>query len=151
MERIIFKSRISVLMIAFLLTIFSPIYILSFRNRIFLYILSGVLLCIISSYCGLRYIISNNKLYLKLFWNMPFGSVNIMDIISVERTYIQFSSGAGSLKRLRINYKKSFVWFVLISPVHEQEFLDILKKLNPDIHIRVSDIKTRWRIWDWDI
>jgi hypothetical protein len=39
----------------------------------------------------------------------------------------------------------------LISPAREQEFIEALKTVNPDIYVEVSDRKGVWRIWDWDI
>jgi hypothetical protein len=55
---------------------------------------------------------------------------------------------AGSFKKLKIT-KSGFPY--LISPVREQEFLDTLKEINPNISIRVSNKKGWWRFWDWDI
>ena len=64
---------------------------------------------------------------------------------------------AASVKRLRIHFKKEYFWYFptliypLISPVREQEFLETLKTINPNIQIRINDKKDWWRIWDWDI
>ena len=97
---------------------------------------------------GMRYIITENKLSTKVFWIIPFGSVNITDIISVERSYNLISSPAASLKRLHIHTKGALL---LISPVREQEFFDTLMSINPDIRINVDDKKHGNRIRDWDI
>ena len=40
---------------------------------------------------------------------------------------------------------------MLISPVREKEFVDALKVINPDIHIKIPETKGIWRVWDWDI
>jgi hypothetical protein len=59
---------------------------------------------------------------------------------------------AASLKKIRITYDgKVSSQYILISPVREQELIDELKALNPNIHVHVSDKKGIWRIWDWDI
>jgi hypothetical protein len=109
---------------------------------------------------GIRYIICGEKLVLKT-WFFTGGSANIMDIISVERTYDILSAPAASLKRLRLRFKKKvkksnfMTWqtipYWLISPVREQEFVEALKTINPDIYIKISDKKGAWRIQDWDI
>ena len=82
----------------------------------------------------------------------PSGSVEIKNIISVERSYNPLSSPAASLKRLRIGIGgKARVSYMLISPVREQEFIEELKAVNPDIDVRVPDKKEIWRVQDWDI
>jgi len=154
MERKVFRSRISVLLIGLILAIFIPISIPMFNYKIYqgLYILGGTLLFMLLLFCGMRYIISENRLHFKVFWVISFGSVYITDIISVVRSYNMLSSPAASLKRLRINFRKSCKWpFLLISPVREQEFLKILKIHNPNIYIHVNNKRGGWRIWDWDI
>ena len=154
MEKKVFRSRISVLLMGFILAIFILVSIPMFHHGIHtgLYILGGTLLFMILLFSGMRYIISENKLYGKICWVIPSGSVKITDMVSVERSYNLLSSPAASLKRLRIGFKKGYKWpYMLISPVREQEFLEALKKVNPDIYIRVPDKKGWWRIWDWDI
>ena len=83
---------------------------------------------------------------------LPCGSVEIKNIVSVERSYNPLSSPAASLKRLRIGLGgKSKYPYMLISPVREKEFIEELKAVNPDIYVRVPDKKGIWRIQDWDI
>ena len=83
---------------------------------------------------------------------LPSGSVEIKNIKSVERSYNPLSSPAASLKRLRIDLRgKAKFPYMLISPVREQEFIEELKAVNPDIYVRVPDKKGIWRIQDWDI
>ena len=112
------------------------------------YILGGILLFIITMLFGLRYVISENKLYIKMCWVIPFGSVSVAYITSVRRSYNLLSSPAASLKRLLVCSKQGDK---LISPVREQEFFDALIKINPDISIRVDGKKPWYHIWDWDI
>ena len=162
MRKKVFRSRISVLLIGVVLAILIPVSIPMFLYNIHegLYVLGGTLLLIVFSFTGMRYIISEDKLYLKA-WFIPMGSANIADIISVERTYNPFSSPAASLKRLCIRFEKgvkylnwmtwqtSPVW--LISPVREKEFIEDLKNINPNIDVNISNKKGKWHIWDWDI
>ena len=158
----VFRSRISVLLVGFILAIFILVSIPMFYYKLYeeLYILGGALLIAIPSTTGHRYIISGNKLYLKI-WIIPMGSANILDIISLERTYNPLSSPAASLKRLRVcfvkgaKYSNWVTWQTspdwLVSPVREQEFIEELKTVNPDIYVNIPDKKGMWRIWDWDI
>ena len=150
MEKKVFRSRISVLMMGFILACFSPILIPMIRSgNIFnpgFYILVFVILL----FCGIRYEITEKHLILKMwFFNTK---VPLSEIISVERSYNPLASGAASLKRLCVRFKKGYKYpYTLISPAREKEFLDALKQVNPDIYIRVPDKKGWWRIWDWDI
>ena len=40
---------------------------------------------------------------------------------------------------------------MLISPVREQEFIEDLKAINPDIYVRIPIKEGIWRIYNWDI
>ena len=113
-----------------------------------MYIAGGALLfCVILVWGGIRYVISGEKLYLNM-WFAPNVSVNISDIASAERSYNPISSPASSFKRLKIKSVKG-CW--LISPVRENEFVEALKAVNPNIVINIPETKGKWRIWDWDI
>lgn len=59
------------------------------------------------------------------------------------------SSPAVSLKRLCIGFANERSW--LISPVREEEFIEELKAVNPDISVNVPSKKGIWRIQDWDV
>jgi hypothetical protein len=154
MEKKVFRSRVSVLMLTFVLAVFIPGFMSMFNHRAYqgLILVGGILLLVLLLFFGMRYIISDGKLYGKIFWVIPSGSVDVKNIISVERSYNPVSSAAASLKRLELKCKKGAKWpFLLISPVREQEFFDTLKQLNPDIYIRVTNKNAAYRIWDWDI
>ena len=155
MEKKVFRSRISVLMMVFILAIFSRSLIPMIRSgNIFnpaFYTIVGVIIFIVLLFSGMKYVITDHQLLFKM-WGIQGWSCPLSKIVSVERSYNVLSSPAASLKRLRINFRKDYKWpFTLISPVREQEFLETLKKHNPDIYVRVSDKKGWWRIWDWDV
>jgi len=145
-----FRSRISVLLVVFILAIFIPTGIHEFLQKSYqdLYILGGCLLFSFFLFGGMRYIISDEKLYLKM-WFIPNGSKEIKDIISVKRSYNPLSSPAGSLKRLSLNFESSSISW-LISPVREKEFVEALKAINPKIDVHIPETTGKWRIWDWD-
>jgi len=146
-----FRSRISGLLVTFLLVIFIPIVINSYLHKDYqaLFSTGGVLLFIILLLGGMRYIIFGEKLYLKM-WFISNGSKNISDIVSVKRSYNPLSSPAASLKRLCIHFETgSFDW--LISPVREKEFIEALKAINPNIDVSIPEETEKWCLWDWDI
>ena len=155
----VFRSRISVLFIVFMLVIAVIAFIPIFQRGIYQgmnYLVFIFLFLVL--FCGIRYIVSSDKLYLKI-WIFPIGSLSIANIISVERSYKQpISSPAASFKRLRIDLtgikfglKGAKFPYLLISPVREQEFIKELKTVNPDIIVHVPVKKGIWHVQDWDI
>ena len=146
-----FRSRISVLLVVFTLAIFIPtgIHVFSQNHYQAFYGLGGTLLFVIFILCGMRYTISRERLYVKL-WFIPYGSREIKDIVSVKRTYNPLSSPAASLKRLSIHCKSS-LFFLLISPVREAAFIEELKAINPNIEVHIPETTGIWRFWDLDI
>ena len=146
-----FRSRISVLLVVFTLAIFISTGIHVFLQNAYqaFYGLGGTLLFVIFILCGMRYTISGERLYVKL-WFIPYGSRDIKDIVSVKRSYNPLSSPAASLKRLSIHYKSSS-FFLLISPAREAAFIESLKAINPNIAVHIPKTTGKWRFWDWDI
>ena len=144
----VFRSRISVFFVVLLLVlIVNGVFISLNLSREILACIVAILFCFLSL-IGIRYVISGNKLYLKL-WFMPFGGANIVDIVSIKRTYNPLSSPAASFRRLSIRSKTGWM---MVSPVREKEFVETLKAINPDIEVNIPPKKGKWwRIWDWDI
>ena len=142
-----FRSRISVLLLCSLLALLIPCAMITG-----LWILiCGMFVFIVFLFSGIRYLIFEDKLYIKLLM-LSIGNVKIKNIISVERSYNPISSPAASLKRLRISLggKEKFR-YMLISPVRESKFIEELTAVNPDIYVRVPNKKGIWRVQDWDI
>jgi hypothetical protein len=116
---------------------------------------------IVFAYCSLYYTLTEKELFIFYLWGKkPVVSIPISDIASVERTYKIYNAPACSMKRLHIRLTKGHKWnpvgpawyfHPFISPVREQEFLEMLKAFNPEIEIRVNDKKAWYRFWDWDI
>jgi hypothetical protein len=149
----VFRSRISVLLIAIILAAFILTFALVSQDEadLGLYMLGGFFFLVMFLLTGMRYIISGSKLSLKICF-ISGWSVDIADIRLVERSYNPLSSPAASLKRLHILIKgKTKLLHILISPVKEQMFIHELKALNPDIVVNVPEKKGTWHIWDWDI
>ena len=156
----VFRSRISVFFIVFMLVIVVMAFTPIFQHGIYqgMNSLVFIFMFLVFLFCGIRYIVSGNKLYLKI-WFIPVGSLSIENIISMERSYKQpFSSPSASFKRLRIDLtgvkfgsKGAKFPYLLISPVKEQEFIEELKAVNPDIIVHVPVKKGIWHFQDWDI
>jgi hypothetical protein len=150
----VFRSRISVLLIGIMLITFIPIFIIAippliqFEDYKMLWIFALIMLPIIPIFTGIHYTILEGKLFIKIL-GIPLGNIDIADIAVVKRSYNIFSSPAASLKRLKISSEAGML--CLISPVREQEFIEALKAINPDIYVDVSDKKGAWCIQDWDI
>ena len=146
----IFRSRISILLLLFIMTIFiyTSLSIFQERDSRGAYIFGAIFLIMMFLFTGVRYIISGDKLFIKM-WFIPMGSIKILEISSITRSYNPLSAPAVSLKRLALYRYKNLC--ALISPVREQEFIEELKTINPRIKIDVPVQKNLWRIWDWDI
>jgi len=151
MERKNFRSRISVVLMVFILVIVSLplIPVINSGNIVnpAFYISAGVIVFCVLLLSGFRYVITNEQLRIST-WGICIWTYSLSKIESVERSYNPLSAPAASLKRLSI---KGVGIFALISPVREQEFLETLKILNPKIQINVTDKEEWWRFWDWDI
>lgn len=146
----VFRSRISVLLLGIVLATFIPILLPMFqRNSIEdVCITGGAFLFVLFILTGIRYIVSGNKLLFRI-WFIPTGSINILEISSLKRSYNPLSSPSASLKRLSA-YRHGNL-YALLSPVREKAFIEELQTINPRIQIDVSNKKGLWRIWDWDI
>ena len=148
MKKKVFRSRFSVALNAPILAFMLWRLILMIcSGNIFnaeFYILIGFIAFIVLLFCGIRYEIVGDKLRIGT-WIVG-NTYPISQIISVERSYNPLSAPAGSLKRLCVHFGKRSKWpIALISPVREQEFLNTLKKINPNIYIRVPNKKGWWR------
>lgn len=85
---------------------------------------------------GIRYIISDEQLKIKIG---PFTTytVDIENVESISRSYNPLSSPAPSLRR--INLKLRNRGFLLISPANELQFIDKLTEVNPVIQNKVKN------------
>jgi hypothetical protein len=151
-ETKVFRSRISVLILGLILAIFSVASISLFQNKANdgMYINGAAFLFIVFLICGIQYVISGEKLYIKI-WFISFWKINISEIEWIERSYNLLSSSAASLKRLGVYKKQKLIPHVLISPVKEAEFIEELKKINPNITDEIPTKKEGWNILDCDI
>lgn len=145
-----FRSRVSVLLLFFILVTVLPILFLdepsgeAWIAYTVLGVSIGLVLLILFV---VRYEVGKNYLIIKI-GSIPYSRIKLDEITLIERTYNPLSAPASSLKRLYVKSKKKDA---LISPADEQEFVQLLKSRNPSITINISDKDDWWRLWDWDI
>ena len=156
MKRNVYRSRISVLFIGIILVVFISCTIPAIKHMVIsgLYIIGGTFLLVVFLFCGMRYVILEDKLYLKI-WFIPTCSLKITDIVSVKRSYYIFdtpTNTTASFKKLRLQFaREAKCSYVHVSPVREQEFINELTSINSHIYVDVPVKKGIWRFWNWDI
>ncbi|MGL5545714.1 MAG: PH domain-containing protein [Tannerellaceae bacterium] len=152
-KQLVFRSRISVLLIILIVGIFMFASFTVFRSRdcVEMGVFVGALAFVMSLLSGIRYTISATTLSLNI-WFIRVMRINVADIRSIERSYNPLSSPAASLKRLGVTFTKNDrTSYILISPVDEPRFIAQLKRINPYIDINIPDKKDAWSLLDWDI
>ena len=146
----------SVLLLGFILAILAPCTIPMIKYMIIpgLWIIGGTFVFIVFLFSGMRYVISKDELCLKI-WFISTCSFKITDIASIKRSYYLFdipTNTTASFKKLRLQFEGVAKYsYVHVSPVREQEFIEELKKVNPNIFVSFYDKKGIGRILDWDI
>ena len=106
-----------------------------------------------------RYVLTDKEIQIHYVWGKPSRyKILISGIISARRSYNLI--GACSYKLIRFNVKESRKRHYInlwgsstpsVAPVREQDFLEALKAINPNIQINVTDKKGLWwRFWGWD-
>ncbi len=151
-----YRSRISVLLTAFILCLFANPVMYIFKNNIHDYVkIIAIAVPIIFSLliiATINYKIVDNTIEIRALWFKMWSTIDIARIKTIKRSYNPLSSPAASLKRLEIKfYNKGRVETALISPVREREFIEKLKAINPNLVVKVAQKQSILRFWDWDI
>ena len=149
-----FRSRVSVIILLFLLSAVAPLpflkpgpYVHLPESSLGYWVIGLAIVFVVALLFTMNYVITESNLQIRI-GPMKIWSVKISEITSVKRSYNPLSSPAASLKRLLIKSNKVNA---LISPKNEKEFIQLLKSRNPKIEVEIND-KTAWyRFWDWDI
>ena len=135
--RSIYKSKIGLELIIFMTAIFGfccygLILEKSWGGIVFLFSIYGFILLL---GLALRYEVNENNLYIR-FGLFNFQKIPIEKIRKIIETNNILSAPAFSLDRLEIFYNKFDS--VLISPKNKTAFIVHLKKLNPDIQVKLK-------------
>ncbi len=152
MKNIKYRSRISIFLTLLIVALLIPSILPALKSDAFVAIAVSSLAPIFIIFCfaSTKYIIIDEKLIVKTL-GIKMADINIANIRSIERSYNPLSSPAGSLKRLKVSfYSKGHKQLILISPVREQEFIEQLRCINPNITTRIKDKRGVLRFWDWD-
>jgi hypothetical protein len=156
--KIIFESRISVLLSIIVwpsvlvpyIFFIKQIVINNNKDYILPFIIFSIVIVLLGFiWSGVRYVIDNNKLVIKIRW-IKYGRFDITEISKISRSYCILSAPANSLKRLKCEFNRGSRFpFILISPMNEDEFIRMLLETNPSIEIDLKNNK-RVIILDWD-
>lgn len=133
-----FKSKIDLWFILFLVLLFGLILVRLVYDQSwigFAFILF-VIAFIVQMYSTTFYSIENKKLLIKcgFFYNL---SIEIESIKQISESYNIISSPAFSFDRLEILYNNFDT--VLISPKEKLRFIEAIKKINPQIEIKIKE------------
>lgn len=148
-----FRTRVSVLILLFVLVVVGFSGIMSYRGGEIegVYIVLGTMLFVGLILFGMSYEVTEEKLSIRIL-GIKYYSIKLGNIVSIQRSYNPLSSPAASLKRLSVKVSGNKLFpYVLISPAREQEFLELIKKKNPNVQIDVPNHQEVWRVWDWDL
>ena len=148
-----FRSRVSVLLLLFLIGSIIPAYFLepNTKPQSEMWVAYGVLFgsigLVMVLLFSMRYGIDQNNLFVKL-GPLKLATIPLLEIEKVGRSYNPLSSPAASLKRLLIESDNRTL---LIFPADEEEFVRILKSRNSNIKVAIEDNDALWKFWNWDI
>jgi len=156
-----YRSRVSALFIPFWGILFIPfLHFVWPYSFIGLALILSIIIFFVFACRSTYYVVTDREILCYYLWGIygkPFVRISISDITSIERSHNPWNGLALSLKRLRLRFNRGYKWnppwpcLPLLSPVCEQEFLETLKSINPNIQINVNDKKGWWRFGDWDI
>ena len=137
----IYKSKIGLELIIPLILIFGTVLVLTISQKpswIGIVILLPVILFVVHMFMTTNYTIDNDELAIKsgFLFNK---TIDIKTIKKITETNNPLSSPATSLDRLEINYGKFDS--VIISPKHKSEFINDIKRLNPNVEIKFKKKK----------
>lgn len=156
MKKKVFRSRISILLLLFILAaVLLPILLIAPHIDVTtILVLFTILLFFMVLIAAIRYEIEDYALSIKCCGITFGGKIDVRFICLLKRSYNPLSSLAASLKRLAVYQTGKFsgkaALCALISPANEKEFVETLKGLNPSINVIISDKTGWWRFWDWD-
>ena len=153
MVKKVFRSRVSVFHL-FVVFVFFLGFCLLLGNWVGFVIVGALIVLVFFDFRSYYFVLTDKEIqtyYQWGLWGKPYGKIHISAIISVERGH---SFIGCTIKTLRFRFKKGYKWRAVfptpITPVREQEFLETLKEINPNIQFNVNDKKGFWRFLVWD-
>jgi hypothetical protein len=135
----IHNSKIGLELVIPLVLVFGTVLVLIISEKpswIVIAILFSVILFVVHMFMTTNYSIENNELKIKCGFLFN-KSIDIKTIKKITETNNPQSSPATSLDRLEITYGKFDS--ILISPKQKTEFINDIKRLNPNIEIKLKN------------
>ena len=132
----IYNSKIGLELVIPLVLIFGialALNIIEKTNVIGIAILLPVILFVVHMFLTTNYTIESDDLIIKCGF-LSNKTIDIKTIKKITETNNPLSSPATSLDRLEINYGKFDK--ILISPKNKTEFIDDIKRLNPNVEVK---------------
>lgn len=146
-DKVIYKSKVSPLLLSILILIMGWIVFESIRdgiqlNWVSLGITLGLSLILFYPLFSIRYILNpmEDELRIKI-GIIPYGKVALSKIKKIEETTNPISSPAASLDRLAIVYNTYDS--VLVSPKEKSKFIEQLTLTNPEIEVVLKKENTQ--------
>lgn len=132
-----FRSRVSVLLIAFiLLTLAIPVNVsIREHDTVGILVTMGALGIILLPLFGIQYTIEDNKLYVSAF---PFSKGKPYDLTKLESitpTRSLLSSPAASLNRIKLDFGVGMP--LIISPKAQDLFIEEVLRINPKVKVNL--------------
>ncbi|MCI1265051.1 MAG: PH domain-containing protein [Saprospiraceae bacterium] len=132
----IYNSKIGLELVIPLVLIFGialALNIIEKTNVIGIAILLPIILFVVHMFLTTNYTIESDDLIIKCGF-LSNKTIDIKTIKKITETNNPLSSPATSLDRLEINYGKFDK--ILISPKNKTEFIDDIKRLNPNVEVK---------------
>ncbi|MDR7370900.1 PH domain-containing protein [Flavobacterium aquidurense] len=137
-----FKSKISIGLIVFLAVLLGGMLMMLLYDRswmVSLLIFSQIVF-IAHMFANTYYIVEDEKLHIKSGLLVNF-SLDIHHIKKISETNSLMTGPAASFDRLEITYNKFDT--VLISPKEKAAFIELIKKINPEVEIKLKNKEAR--------
>jgi cellobiose-specific phosphotransferase system component IIB len=137
----IYNSKIGLELVIPLVLIFGSVLALTISEKpswIGIAILLPVILFVAHMFVTTNYTINNDELTIKCGFLFN-KTIDIKTIKKITETNNPLSSPATSLDRIEINYGKFDS--IIISPKHKFEFINDIKKLNPNVEVKFKKIQ----------
>ncbi len=133
-----FKSKISTGLVVFLAVLLGGMLIMLLYDKSWLVslLIFSQIVFIAHMFATTFYIVEDEKLHIKSGLLVNF-SLDIHQIKKISETNSLMSGPAASFDRLEITYNKFDT--VLISPKEKGAFIELIKKINPEVEIKLKN------------
>ncbi len=132
----VYPSRISVSIITFILLMmgYTGYEVYKSGEIVPVIVFFAIFLFVLSIFLTIRYYIDPETKTLKIkVCGLPSGTIDLTQVVEIRKSHSVLSSPAASLSRICLDVKGGPD--VLLSPRYQQDFLEEIRKINPDVKI----------------